>query len=135
MRDERHRQTRRIPVASKSPIVPSDAPRKHHTWEIRHSFEPIRDVGSAGRGESVAGARRTCGFGKIRQFADLESSFVTFLCHNCLRVARARSTAAPAFEYRSMDSLAAVRRVLMRRAIAQKGSPALRWLSIAGYEG
>jgi hypothetical protein len=42
----------------------TDAPRKHHTWGIRHRVKPIRDVRSAGRRESVAEARHRCGFGE-----------------------------------------------------------------------
>ena len=39
--------------------IPAGAPRKNHTWETRHLAGPIRDVGSAGHGESVsAGLRR-----------------------------------------------------------------------------
>ena len=37
---------------------------------------PIRDVGSAGRRESVAGARNGCGFGEPRQLALVKDSSV-----------------------------------------------------------
>ena len=53
-------------LASNSPTLSPDAPRKHHTWGIRHLVEPIRDVGSAGRRKSVAEAQRRCGFGETR---------------------------------------------------------------------
>ena len=46
--------------------VPSGAPRKNHRWGIRHLVGPIWGVESAGRGESVAGVRRRCGFGEAR---------------------------------------------------------------------
>jgi hypothetical protein len=32
--------------------------RKNRTWDIRHLAQPIRDVGRAGRRESVAGAQQ-----------------------------------------------------------------------------
>ena len=54
----------RIFPASDYPAVPSGAPRKNHTWDICHLARPIRDVGSEGRRESVAGARCRCGFGE-----------------------------------------------------------------------
>ena len=40
---------------------------KNHTWGIGHLVEPSRDVGFAGRRESVAEARCTCGFGETWQ--------------------------------------------------------------------
>ena len=57
-RDEYQRQTRRIPFASKYRALPLGVTRKNHTWDIRHLARSIRDVGSGGRRESVAGARR-----------------------------------------------------------------------------
>jgi len=38
----------------------------NHMWGIRHFAGPIRDVGPAGRRESVAEARGRCGFGEER---------------------------------------------------------------------
>src|SRR5947209_9346800 len=73
-REEEQRSTTWIPVASKCRAVPSGAPRKNHTAGIRHLARPIRDVGFAGRRESVAGARCRCGFGETWQLADLECS-------------------------------------------------------------
>src|SRR6266699_7004955 len=73
------RYTRWIPFASKCRAVPWDAHRKNHTWGIRHLAGPIRDVGFAGRGESVAGARCRCGFVETWQLAVLECSSVISL--------------------------------------------------------
>ena len=41
-RDEYQRQTRRIPFAGMCRAVLSDAPRKNHTWSIRHLAQPIQ---------------------------------------------------------------------------------------------
>jgi len=49
-------------AASNVLIVPSGALRKNHRWETPHLAGSIRDVGAAGRRESVAEARRRCGF-------------------------------------------------------------------------
>src|SRR5215831_3803336 len=56
-----------------------------------------------------------------------------FFC-NCLQVNQARSTAAPAYGYRSTDSLAVVRHALIHPAITTKETPALRWQSVSGHE-
>ena len=48
------------------------------TWRIRHLARAIRDVGSAGRRESVAGARRKCGFGETWQLALVKDLGVAF---------------------------------------------------------
>jgi len=46
-------------AVSRHRVFSSGAPRKNHTWETRHLAGPTRDVGSAGRRESVsAGLRR-----------------------------------------------------------------------------
>ena len=51
-------------VVSSRRAIPSGALRKNHRWEIPHLAGSIRDVGAAGRRESVAEARRRCGFGE-----------------------------------------------------------------------
>src|SRR5215469_222177 len=55
--------------ASNSPTLSSGGPHKDHTWGIRHLVEPIPDVGSVGRRESVAEAQHRCGFREIRPLA------------------------------------------------------------------
>ena len=44
--------------------IPAGAPRKNHTWETRHLAGPTRDVGSAGRRESVSAGLCMYGFGE-----------------------------------------------------------------------
>src|SRR4029450_6352627 len=56
--------------------VLSDAPRKNHTWGIRHLARPIRDVGCEGRRESVAEARCRCGSGETWQLVLVKDSCV-----------------------------------------------------------
>ena len=51
-------------LAPKHRAAPSGAPRKNHKWETRHLAVPIRDVGAAGRCESVAEARGMYGSGE-----------------------------------------------------------------------
>src|SRR4029077_17015571 len=56
--------TRWIPFAGSYRAVPRDAPRKNHTWGIRHVARPIRDVayamrrGSGAEGERIPGLRQ-----------------------------------------------------------------------------
>jgi hypothetical protein len=50
--------------------------RKNHTWGTRHLAGPIRDVGSAGRCESVSGARCRYEFGETWQLAVVKDSCV-----------------------------------------------------------
>ena len=59
-------------AASNVLIVPSGALRKNHRWGILHLVESSRDVGAAGRRESVAEARRRYGFGEVRPLAQQE---------------------------------------------------------------
>ena len=51
-------------------------PRKNHTWGTRHFARAIRDVGSGGRREFVAEARRRSGFDETMELDDLECSSV-----------------------------------------------------------
>ena len=44
-------------IADMVPMI-NRAPRKNHTWGIRHLTRPSRDVGFAGRGKSVVGVRK-----------------------------------------------------------------------------
>jgi hypothetical protein len=54
--------------------VLSDAPRKNHTWGIRHLAQPIRDVGCEDRRESVSEARCRRGFGETWQLVPVKDS-------------------------------------------------------------
>ena len=73
-----------VPFVLGPPAIPSGAPRKNHTWETRHLAGPIRDVGSGGRRESVAGAPRRCGFDAtqplVRLKVDVAGTTVCLLC-------------------------------------------------------
>ena len=60
--DEDRQYIEWILFASDYRAVPSGASRTNHTWEICHLARPIPGVESEGRRESVAGARRKCGF-------------------------------------------------------------------------
>jgi hypothetical protein len=44
-------------IADMVPMI-NRAPRKNHTWGIRHLTRPSRDVGFADRGKSVVGVRK-----------------------------------------------------------------------------
>ena len=56
------RWSRWVHFLSRQRVIPSSASRKNHRSGTRHLAESTRDVGSADRCESVAGALSRCGF-------------------------------------------------------------------------